>query len=214
MSDLSVRPAPAPWVRAAIDYLGPVAFIVGFFVMGRNLAAATWWLVAGSAGALALSLVATRRIAPLPLVWGVAALLFGVLSLVFHDKNILKIKTTIVDGLLGLGLIGSLGLGRVAPGGVLRLLLGEAVVLSDRGWRALTLRYGLFFLAMAAMNEVIRRTQSDTVWALFRMPGLLILAGLFAVTQLPMMMREAKAAEAAATLAPGEAAAALTELQD
>ena len=205
---MSAAPPPAPWVRATIDYLGPVAFIVGFFVSGRNLAAATWWLVAGSAAALAVSFAATRRIAPMPLIWGGAALVFGLLTLAFHDTTFVKIKTTVIDGLLGLFLLGSLLFGRGAPGGALRLLLGEAVSLSDKGWRALTWRYGVFFLVMAALNEVIRRTQSDTTWALFRMPGLLVLAGLFAATQLPMMLREARSAEAA------KAAGVLTELQD
>ncbi|MBE7219087.1 MAG: septation protein IspZ [Caulobacteraceae bacterium] len=202
------RPPPAPWVRGVIDYLGPVAFIVGFFLTHRNLAAAAWWLVGGSAAALVFSLATTRRIAPLPLIWGGFALVFGGLTAVLHDTVFLKIKTTIIDGLLGLFLLGSLLFGRGAPGGALRLLLGEAVHLSDRGWRALTWRYGLFFLVMAGLNEVIWRTQSDTVWALFRMPGLLILAALFAATQLPMMMREARAADAGASVA------ALTEVQE
>ncbi len=204
----TTRTPPAPWVRATIDYLGPVAFIVGFFLTHRNLAAAAWWLVGGSAIALVFSLVMTRRIAPLPLIWGGFALVFGGLTAVLHDTVFLKIKTTIIDGLLGLFLLGSLLFGRGAPGGVLRMLLGEAVSLSDRGWRALTWRYGVFFLVMAGLNEAIWRTQSDTVWALFRMPGLLILAGLFALTQLPMMMREARTADAASTTAV------LTELQE
>ena len=203
----SPRSATAPWVRAVIDYAGPVAFIVGFFAMHRNLAAATWWLVGGSAAALAFSLAVTRRIALMPLIWGGAALVFGVLTLVFHDTRIIKMKTTAIDGALALFLLGSLAFRR-GGGGALRVLLGEAVSLSERGWRVLTFRYGLFFLGMAALNEAVWRTQSDTTWALFRMPGLLILAGLFAVTQLPMMMREARHAEAA------RAAGELTQLQE
>ena len=204
------RPAPAPWMLAVVDYLGPVAFIAGFFLMHRSLSAATWWLVGGSAAALVFSLAVLRRIALPPLIWGAAALVFGALTLLFHDTRILKMKTTAIDGALALFLLASLvvGRGRRGGGGALRLLLGEAVSLSDRGWRTLTLRYGLFFAAMAGLNELVWRTQSDTVWALFRMPGLLILAGLFALTQLPMMMREAREAD------PTEAAGALTELQE
>ena len=202
----SASPATPPWARAVIDYAGPLAFLLGFFVMHRNLAAATWWLVGGSAVALAVSLAVTRRIAPMPLLWGGAALVFGVLTLVLHDTRFVKIKTTVIDGALGTFLLGSWTLRRGKPGGgPLRLLLGEAVKLSDEGWRALTWRYGVFFLVMAALNELVWRTQSDAVWVLFRMPGLLILAGLFALTQLPMMLGEAKRAEAAA---------ALTELQE
>ncbi len=200
------RPADPPWVRGVIDYLGPAAFIAGFFLSGRNLQAATWWLVGGSAAAIVFSLVRTRRVAPLPLIWGGSALVFGLLTLAFHDTRFVKIKTTVIDGVLGLALLGSLALGRTGP---LRVLLGDAVKLSERGWRALTWRYGVFFLVMAGLNEAIWRTQSDTTWALFRMPGLLILAVLFALTQLPMMMREAREAETAA-----DTTAALAELQE
>lgn len=205
------RPAPAPWARAVIDYLGPVAFIVGFFVMHRNLSAATWWLVGGSAAALAFSLVVTRRVALLPLIWGGSALVFGLLTLAFHDTRFVKIKTTAIDGALGLFLLGSLAFRRGGGGGALRVLLGEAVSLSDRGWRVLTGRYGVFFLAMAGLNEAIWRStlKHEEIWVFFRMPGLLILAGLFALTQLPMMMREAKAAEGAAAVA-----AELTQVQE
>ena len=216
----SPRPATSPWVRAVIDYAGPVAFIVGFFAMHRNLAAATWWLVGGSVLSLVTSRIFTSRIAPMPLLWGGAALVFGLLSLVFHDTRFIKVKVTVVDAALGCFLLGSLfyervplkllTFGRWSPNrsNPLSLMLGDAVKLSEEAWRKLTFRYGLFFLVMAALNEAVWRTQSDTTWALFRMPGLLILAGLFAVTQLPMMMREARHAEAA------RAAGELTQLQE
>ena len=190
-----------PWLKAVVDYLGPVAFLVGFFVMGRNLLFATWWLVGGSAVALLLSLIVVRRVPPMPLIWGGAALVFGTLSLIFHDTTFVKMKTTFVDVALAAALFIGLRLGK----NPLKLMMGEALKLTDRGWRTLTLRYAAFFLAMAVLNEIIWRTQPETTWVLFRMPGLLILAGLFAVTQLPMMMKDMKAAEALAKL---------TELQE
>ena len=197
----SSRPAPPAWLRPAVDYLGPLAFMVGFFLTGRNLVHATWWLVAGSFAALALSYAMERRIAPLPLIWGGAALVFGVLTLVFHDPTIVKMKTTFIDLALGVALLGGLALRR----NVLKLLMGDALKLSEEGWRKLAFRYALFFLAMAALNEVVWRTQPDSVWVLFRMPGLLILALAFAATQVPMMLKEARTFETAAKL---------TELQE
>jgi len=61
--------------------------------------------------------------------------------------------------------------------------------LPDEAWRKLTVRYSLFFLAMAGLNEWVWRTQSDAHWVLFRMPGLWILALLFSFTQVPLMMK-------------------------
>ena len=197
----SARPAPPGWLRPAVDYIGPIAFVIGFFLTGRNLVHATWWLVGGSAAALVLSFVVERRIAPLPLIWGGAALFFGLLTLVFHDPTIIKMKTTFIDLALGVALLVGLALRR----NVLKLLMGEAFKLSEDGWRKLAFRYALFFLAMAALNEVVWRTQPDSVWVLFRMPGLLILALAFAATQVPMMLKEARTFETAAKL---------TELQE
>ena len=53
---------------------------------------------------------------------------------------------------------------------------------------------------MAALNEAVWRTQPDSVWILFRFPGLPVLSVLFALSQAPMMVKDMKAAEAAAEL--------------
>ena len=169
----------------AVDYAGPLAFVAGFFLT-RQILLATWALVAGSVIALGACLIVRRRIAPLPALYGGAALLFGGLTLVFHDPSIVKMKTTVIDAALGAVMLGGLALGK-SP---IRLLMGEAVALSDKGWRQLTLRFGAFFLILAVANEVVWRTQPDATWVLFRMPGLLILTVVFAALQTPLILRE------------------------
>jgi intracellular septation protein len=61
--------------------------------------------------------------------------------------------------------------------------------LTPQGWRLLTLRWALFFLAMALLNEVIWRTQSTDFWVGFKAFGVLPLTMLFAVTQMPLIKR-------------------------
>ena len=200
---LPTAPAPAakrpPWVRMAIDYAGAVAFLAGFIIT-RDLQKATWFLVAASAAALVAGYALERRIAPMPLIYGGAALLFGTLTLVFHDPRFVKMKTTFVDLALGSAMLIGLRLGK-SP---IKLIVGDALKLSEDGWRALTLRFGIFFLALAALNEVVWRTQPDAVWLLLRFPGYAILTFLFAFTQAPMMMKEAKRLEAAANAAESQ----------
>jgi len=180
----------------AIDWVGPAAFL-GAYLLHHNILAATWALVAGSVVALIVGFAVQRRVAPLPLIWGLAALVFGVLTLVFHDPRINKMKTTIIDTVLGVGMLGGLALGH-SP---IRMLMGDSIVLPEAAWRKLTLRFGLFFLVMAVANEVVWRTQSEVVWVAFRFPGLPIIALLFASTQIPLMMKQAEAAQAAVNLA-------------
>jgi len=45
------------------------------------------------------------------------------------------------------------------------------VALTERGWRILTLRWGGFFVALAFLNEIVWRTQSNDVWVAFKFPG-------------------------------------------
>jgi intracellular septation protein len=190
-------PPPATsWTRLAIDYAGLAALALAYLVT-RNLIEATFAFVVASLLAVVAGFVLERKVAPMPLIFAIAALVFGVATLVFHDKTIIKMKTTVLDGALGLGLIIGFLIGK-SP---VKLLLGASLNLSEAAWRRLTLRYGLFFLALAVANEIVWRTQSDAVWVLFRMPGMLIASLVFSATQLPGLLKDASAAEAAVRLA-------------
>jgi len=190
-------------LRLAVDYSGAATFMIAFFVTWLSthphkgdIQLATWWLVGASALALVLGFALERRIAPLPLIYGGAALVFGGLTLVFHDARFVKMKTTFIDLALGAAMLIGLCLGK-SP---IRLIMNESIHLTEPTWKRLTFRFGIFFLAMALMNEIVWRTQPDAVWVLFRMPGLLIIAFLFSFTQVPMMMKDAQAFDAATRL--------------
>ena len=184
---MTLSPNARKWIRAIVDYGGLVAWMAAYFLGGRNLVNATWALVGGSFLGLALGLIFERRIAPVPLIAGAAGLVFGGLTLFFHDARFLKIKPTIMNLVYGVLLLGGLALKKTP----LKLLLGEAFPLTDAGWRTLTLRYGLFFIALAGLNEFVWRTQPDATWVLFRFPGLMILTVLFSMSQAPVMMKHA-----------------------
>lgn len=178
-------------VRAVVDYGGLAVFALGF-ILTHDLIKATWWLVIGSAAALAIGFAVERRVAPMPLIAGGAALIFGALTLVFHNPAFIKAKPTVVNLLFAAGLLGGLAM-RKNP---LKMLLGESLTLPDAAWRSLSVRYALFFAAMAILNLVVWKTMSDAAWVYFRFPGLLILALLFSLTQVPFMMKNMKEAEA------------------
>lgn len=174
-------------VTAVVDYGGLAVFAVGYLIT-RDLIAATWWLVAGSAVALAIGFAAERRVAPMPLLAGGAALLFGGLTLIFNDVAFIKAKPTIVNLTFAVLLLGGIFLGK----NPLKMLLGESLKLPDDAWRTLTFRYALFFVTMALLNLFVWQTQPDVVWVAFRFPGLLILAVAFSLTQIPFMMKHMK----------------------
>jgi intracellular septation protein len=179
------------WVTWFVDYFALAAWLIGYFISGKNLQQATWALVGGSAIALVVGFAVERRLAPFPAIAGGAALLFGGLTLAFHDARFLKVKPTVMNLVFALLMFGGLLL-RKQP---LKLLLGEAFEMPEAAWRKLTLRYGIFFAALAGLNEIVWRTQSEQTWVLFRFPGLVAITLLFSVAQAPLLMKYMKGGE-------------------
>jgi intracellular septation protein len=185
---VSEAPAETPkknngWVRTVVDYGAAIAFGVAYFVT-KDFQTATWVLVAASALALVIGYAVERRVALLPLFFGGMALIFGTLGLIFHSDVFVKIKVTVINLALAGFLFGGVFTGRQP----LKLLMGEALHLSDAAWRTLTLRYGGYFGVVALMNEIVRNTQDTDTWVKFRL-GLLPLALVFVATQVPFMMK-------------------------
>jgi intracellular septation protein len=142
-------------------------------------------LVVASAMALLLGFVAERRLAPIPLVAGLFALVFGGLALFFHDPRLLKIKPTVLNLAYALFMFGGARFGKDP----LKAILGDAYHMSQAASRTLTMRFGVYFLFVAGLNEVVWRTQSDAVWVWFKFPGLVVFLLLFSLTQTPFLMK-------------------------
>ena len=177
------KPAINPWLKLALE-IGPLAIF--FVVNGR---AGIFWATGAFMVALVVSLAVTyalaRRLPTLPLVTGVFVLFFGGLTLLLQDDLFIKLKPTIVNALFGLILLGGLMAGK----SFLKSLLEESFPMRDEGWRVLTFRWGIFFLALACLNEVVWRNLSTDGWVNFKVFAIMPLTILFSLTQLPTMMR-------------------------
>jgi intracellular septation protein len=183
-----MSPKLGRWVRLFVDYAGLAAFLVTMLVVRDPVQApilASWAVVAGSLAALAVGFALERRLAPIPLVTAIFGVIFGGATIYFHDPRIIKMKLTILDAGIGVFLI----TGALRGKNPLKALMGEAFHLPDPVVRTITLRYALFFFALAAGNEVIWRTQSNRIWALYKFPGTAVLIFLFAMSQAPLMMK-------------------------
>jgi intracellular septation protein len=174
---------PLTWVRHAVDGAPAIVFLIVLLITGK-FAEATWFLVGGSALALGVGLIVERRFAPIPAFSGVLALVFGGASLLMHRADILQMKMTIVDGVLGAVLFGGLALKK----NPLKALLGGAFDLTDRAWSVLAVRYGLFWWGCAIANEIVRNTQTQKTWAVFRV-AVLVAAVVFALAQTPFLLK-------------------------
>ncbi|HZZ70553.1 MAG TPA: inner membrane-spanning protein YciB [Phenylobacterium sp.] len=185
MSEMTPQARALPaWVRYTIDYGGLAAWLLTL-VITRSAITSSWVIVGASLLALIVGFVVEKRVAPMPLVTAVFGILFGGLTLFFHDERFIKVKPTILYTVFGLFLI----TGALRGKNPLKILMGDAFHLPDTVIRTLTIRYALFFFALAIANEVIWRTQSTVFWGLFKFPGVPIVIFLFAMSQAPLMMK-------------------------
>lgn len=216
---------PSPTLRAAIDY-GPLAvFFLANFLLPAALAVrlvsgvsdvlaglgpeqtktiarvlvATGAFVAATLVAMAAAQAKLRRIPPMLLISGGLVVVFGGLTLWFRDERFLQMKPTFVYLMFAAVLAFGLATGRP----LLAALLGAAYPgLSDAGWRKLTRNWALFFAGMAVANEVVWRTFGWDVWVAYKLWGALPATLLFAVANVPMLLRHGLQTEAPAP--PGE----------
>jgi intracellular septation protein len=137
--------------------------------------------------ALAVSYVLTRRLPIMPVVSAVIVVVFGTATLLFHDDTFIKLKPTIIYVLFGLTLIG----GYLFDKPLLAIVFDSMFHLSAEGWRKLTLRWAVFFLVLAVLNEIVWRTQSTDTWVSFKVFGFLPLTLVFAMMQYPLLTKYA-----------------------
>ncbi|HZW47352.1 MAG TPA: septation protein A [Microvirga sp.] len=190
-----------PLLKLALE-LGPLAlfFIANAYAdrfgvaEGQRIFVATALFIGATLVALAVSYTLLRKLPIMPMVSGVVVVVFGGLTLFLQDETFIKLKPTIVNTMFGAILLG--GLYFREP--LLEIVLDSVFELTEEGWRKLTLRWALFFFALAALNEIVWRTQSTDFWVSFKVFGIMPLTIAFALAQTPLLLRyEVKKAEEA-----------------
>lgn len=157
------------------------------FFSGGPIVFATAVFMAAMAISLTVSWGIFKKLAVMPLVTGVVVLVFGGLTLYFQDSTFIKMKPTIVNVLFGGVLLGGLAFGQ----SLLKYVFGEVYHLKPEGWMALTWRWGVFFLVLAVLNEVVWRNFSDDFWVSFKVWGIMPLTIVFSMFQVPMLTKYA-----------------------
>lgn len=190
----------SPLLKLALEF-GPLAIFFfansyGDRLFGvapdRRIFIATGIFIVASLVALALSRLLMGYLPRMAIVNAVVVTVFGGLTLALDDAFFIKIKPTIVNAMFGCVLLGGLAFGR----SLLALVLETVLQLDEEGWRRLTLRWGLFFFVLAALNEAVWRTQTQDFWVAFKVWGVMPLTMLFALAQTPLILKhEIKKAE-------------------
>lgn len=153
--------------------------------LGGPLFVATALFMAATVLSLAVSKFVLGHLPVMPFVSGIVVLIFGSLSIYLQNETFIKMKPTIVNALFGVTLLGGLAFGR----SLLGYVFNAAFQLDAEGWRKLTVRWGIFFLILAVMNEVVWRNFSDDFWVAFKVWGTMPITIIFTLAQMPLIMK-------------------------
>ena len=203
---MPAKPQLHPGLKLALD-LGPL--LLFFFANARpalfapllapvlppellsgehaGIFAATGVFIPAVLVALIVSFALTRHLPVMPLVTAIVVAVFGSLTLALQNETFIKLKPTIIYALFGGVLLGGLAFRKPLLG----MVFDAVFHLTDEGWRKLTLRWALFFFALAILNEIVWRTQTTDFWVGFKVFGVLPLTLLFGALQYPLLTKYA-----------------------
>lgn len=162
------------WPVLTVWFSQSIIFATAVFMMAMAISLFLSWLI-------------LKRVAIMPLVTGFVVLIFGGLTLYFQDSTFIKMKPTIVNALFAGVLLGGLAFGQ----SLLKYVFGEVYRLQPKGWVLLTWRWGLFFVFLAVVNELVWRNTSDDFWVAFKVWGIMPITVIFSLLQLPVLSKYA-----------------------
>lgn len=169
--------------RLALD-LGPLILFFATFQFAGIFAATGVFMVAVLTS-LALGWHLEKKLSPIPLVTAILVVIFGGLTLYLHNDTFIKVKLTVLYVIFGTTLLVGLRFNRI----FIKYVFAEAFDLTEKGWRGLTWRWGLFFLSLAALNEAVWRNTSTATWVSFKVWGIMSLIFLFALAQTRFLLK-------------------------
>lgn len=169
MSD--TRKQPSALVKQALEF-GPLLVFLAVYLWMRHatvtlggteyagfVVAVVLFVPLQIAATVALRLL-TGRLNRMQIVTLGLVIVLGLGTVLFNDERVFKMKSTFIFGLFGILLFIGLWRGQ----SWLAFVLDQALPLDHEGWMILTRRMAWFFLAFAAMNEVIWRNFSTDVY--------------------------------------------------
>ena len=170
-----------------ITDFGPLlVFFFFYYNSDKNLKIAIPPFIIATIIALATVWILEKKIPIIPLIGGILITLFGGLTIYFDNPIFIYIKPTIINILFGLALL----FGKYfTKEPILKKILGKSIMLSDEGWNILNKRWIIFFFALAFVNELVWRTQSEEFWVNFKVWGMLPITFIFTAFQVSIITK-------------------------
>ncbi len=175
---------PSPLLKQALEF-GPLLVFLAVYLWMRDatvtlggtdyagfVVAVVVFVPLQIASALVLRAL-TGRMSRMQVVTLILVIVLGLGTVLFNDERVFKMKSTFIFGLFGILLFIGLWRGQ----SWLAFVLDQALPLDREGWMILTRRMAWFFIAFAAMNEVVWRnfsTDTYVLWDTFGQMGVML----------------------------------------
>lgn len=204
MSESETKKAGSSWLNVAVDY-GPLLVFLAVYRWNApddpNPAGEILAIIYGTGAfmvaAVSALLISKWRLGKVsPMLWFSTALIvgFGTLTIFFGDPVFVQLKPTIIYSVFGVVLLVGWVMGRA----LLKILLEAAFEgLSDLGWLKLSRNWGVFFLVLAVLNEVLRAQMDFEGWLWAKFWVFLPLTFLFTFANIPMLLKHGLSIEGA-----------------
>jgi intracellular septation protein len=175
------------------DYLPLIVFFIAYKIP-KNIHAnlnfeplifATICLVFTTFICLLLSYFLVRKISYIALFSGLILAIFGGLTAFFNNEFFIKIKPTIINLIFAVTLF--YGYWQKKP--LLSIIFENKISMKDEAWHQFSLRWALYFVFLAILNEIIWRNFTTEFWVDFKVFGMMTLTIIFTIIQMPFLAR-------------------------
>ncbi|MHA0852967.1 septation protein A [Serratia nematodiphila] len=161
-------------MKQFLDFLPLIVFFA--FYKLYDIYVASGALIVATALALVFTWVKYRKVEKMTLITFLMVLVFGTLTLVFHNDLFIKWKVTVIYALFALALLISQW---VIKKPLVQRMLGKELTLPDKVWSNLNLAWAVFFLACGLANIYVAFWLPQSVWVNFKVFGLTVLTLVF-----------------------------------
>lgn len=171
-------------MRKFLTELGP---LLVFFIFYKfyGIITATIAMVITTIITIAINFYFEKKVSFIPLISALILIFFGTLTIYTGNSKFVKMKPTIVNIFFASILIG----GAFFQKGLLKYLLGGSIKLPESAWIKLSIRWGMFFIILALLNEFLWRNYDEATWVKFKVFGIIPLTIIFMLTQIPFLSK-------------------------
>jgi len=167
--------------------------LIIFFILCKthDIIVATGGLVATTLVTIVIVYIKTKKIPKMQLFSAIIIVIFGIMTVLLRDPIFIKLKLTIINVIFA----SILFYGYISKKPLMKIMIGEGVEkmnLKDKDWLMMNISWGVFFLILAILNEIIWRNFSEEFWVNFKVFGIMGLTLIFTILQMVFIFKKSK----------------------